>query len=220
MGVFLGQLTYASGVYWLSAAMAQVRGQVVPTAKTLLMGLEFAALLSAAAFVSGFTWEPVVNGLLYAFASISSANAVFVLVLICTTFIQGAVFFCGLQGARFALCNLLHFEAIEPPLAVHTLTYDGTLSLSIGGASGLFVATMPFASNFLTKAFGVQPTTGAFVGSLKGGTSMVVGFLLVQSIQNALFPSSTSWADSRKKGKQQLRYTQDEVLLPYRTPYG
>jgi hypothetical protein len=221
LGVFMGQLAYASGVYAVTAVTTQARGEVVPTAKTLLMGVEFAALLSAGAFLAGFTWEPVVNSLLFALApATTDANAVFVLVLVCAFFIQGTVFFVGVQGARYLFSSLLHFEAIDPPLSSHTMTYDGTLSLSIGGAQGLFVATMTFASNPLTKTFGVQSTTGPLVGSLRGGGSMVVGFLVVQTMQNIVFPASTTWADARKKGRQQLRYTREEILLPYRTPYG
>jgi hypothetical protein len=221
LGVFMGQLAYASGVYAVTAVTKHARGEVVPTAKTLLMGLEFAALLSAGAFLAGFTWEPVVNSLLFALApATTDANAVFVLILVCTLFIQGTVFFVGVQGARYLFSSLLHFEAIDPPLSSHTMTYDGTLSLSIGGAQGLFVATMTFASNPLTKTFGVQSTTGPLVGSLRGGGSMVVGFLVVQTMQNIVFPASTTWADARKKGRQQLRYTREEILLPYRTPYG
>ena len=221
LAVFVGQLSYASGVYALSAASARARGDVVPTAKTLLMGLEFAALISAAAFLAGFTWEPVVNALIAGCATVSaSANVVFLLVLLSTWLVQGAVFFVGLHGARFVMATLLRFEAIEAPLSTDTLVYDFTLSLSIGSASGFFVATDAFANNALTRAFGVQPWTGPWTASARGGASMVVGFLLAQGVQNAVFPANTTWADVRKKGKQQLRYTEEEVLLPYRTPYG
>lgn len=61
IGVFCGQLLYASAVYGVSAAQHHIAGQRVPTAKTLLMGLEHAALLAAAAFVAGTFWQPVAN---------------------------------------------------------------------------------------------------------------------------------------------------------------
>ena len=153
-------------------------------------------------------------------AMTASANGVFLLVLLSTWLVQGTVFFLGLHGARFVMATLLRFEAIEAPLSTDTLVYDFSLALSIGSASGFFVATDPFANNALTRAFGVEPTTGPWTASARGGASMVVGFLLAQGVQNAVFPANTTWADVRKKGKQQLRYTEEEVLLPYRTPYG
>ena len=135
--VFIGQLSYASFVYALSAASARARGDVVPTAKTLLMGLEFAALISAAAVLAGFTWEPVVSGLITACSAMTaSANGVFLLVLLSTWLVQGTVFFLGLHGARFVMATLLRFEAIEAPLSTDTLVYDFSLALSIGSASG------------------------------------------------------------------------------------
>jgi hypothetical protein len=65
-----------------------------------------------------------------------------------------------------------------------------------------------------------MPWTGPWTASFYGGASSATGFLVAQALQNALFPVNTSWADSRKKGHQQLKYTEEEILLPYRAPYG
>lgn len=74
-GVFTGQLLYASGVYAYSALVARATHSAVPTPKTLLMGLEIAALLSAAAFAAGFAWQPVVHMLVGASADAHHAAA-------------------------------------------------------------------------------------------------------------------------------------------------
>ena len=151
----------------------------------------------------------------------TNANLLFMLVLLGTWVLQGCIFLCGLQLSRFLMATLLRFEAIEGPMSTTTLVYDCTLSMSIGAAGGFFFSTdAGYASNPLTRAFGVEPWTNPFAASVFAGSSMVVGFIFAQSLQNALFPANTTWADSRKMGKQQLKYTSSEVLLPYRTPYG
>jgi hypothetical protein len=65
-----------------------------------------------------------------------------------------------------------------------------------------------------------MPWTGPWDAAFYGGASNATGFIFAQSLQNVLLPANASWADTRKKGQQQLRYTEGEVLLPYRTPYG
>ena len=123
--------------------------------------------------------------------------------------------------ARFSFHSALHLDAVEAAFLSTTLIYDATLAMSIGGAAGFFFATNgSYATNALTRAFGVMPWTGPWNAAFYGGASNATGFLFAQALQNALMPVNNSWADARKKGKQQLKYTENEVLLPYRTPYG
>ena len=135
--------------------------------------------------------------------------------------IQGCIFFVALHTARFLFAEGLGLDAVEAALSRSSAIYDSTLALSIGGAAAFFFATNgSYATNILTRAFGVMPWTGAWTAACYGGGSNALGFIVAQAIQNLLFPANTSWADSRKKGQQQLRYTEEEVLLPYRTPFG
>ena len=82
----------------------------------------------------------------------------------------------------------LKLEAIDSALTESALVYDWSLSLSIGCASGFFVATcgQAYADNVLRRAFGVNVDTGASEAGLLAGSSMVVGFLLAQVRSSAL----------------------------------
>lgn len=211
------------------------------------MGLEFAALVSAASFFTGFFWQPVANLMQALAAPVStSPNLLFAIVVTGLWLLEAVVFFVALHSARFVFASVLHFEAIEAAMLQNTLLYDSTLALSVGGATGFFFVTNgSYATNALTRAFGVMPWTGPWTASCYGGASSVTGFLFAQALQNALFPANRTWADSRKKGcaplsaktraarlrcsllfacsacrQQQLSYTEEEILLPYRAPYG
>ena len=177
-------------------------------------------MLSIAAFWTGTAWQPVVNALLSAAPS-QAGNSTFVYLLLATWLVQSLVFFAALQCTRWLLHSLLRLEAIDSALGEGTLVYDASLSLSVGAGGGFFVATcgLPLANNLLTKAFGVQ-NLGGWAACGAAGGSMVTGFLVAQAAQNALAPVNTSWADSRKKGREQLRDGGEKVMLPYRTPFG
>lgn len=134
----------------------------------------------------------------------------------------------GLHLFRFLYNVLLKWEGVDAPLTEGAFEYDMTLSMSIGGAAGLFVATEGYyAKNFLTDWFGVYKDTPVAEGCLLGGLSMVVGFVLVQSVQNVVMPVNTSWADQRHKGQKQMRDTGSErpttesgAPEPYIPPHG
>ena len=203
----------------------------MPTALSLLMGLEFAGLLAVAAFWAGACWQPSVNLLQLWLSGLhaASANTAFAALLLCTWLTMGSVFFVALHLTRYimhtlgyVLQSLLAFAAIDGALTESTLVYDATLAISIGGASGFFTATCgpAYADNALTRAFGISSATNSWAASSYAGGSMVLGFVVAQAVQNVVFPANTNWADLRKKGRQQLRYTTSEVLLPYRTPFG
>ncbi len=138
---------------------------------------------------------------------------------VCDT--QGCIFFVALHSVRLLFSKLFRFEAVEGALQRSSLIYDATLACSIGGAAGFFFATNgSYATNALTRAFGVMPWTGVWNAAFYGGASNASGFVFAQALQNVVLPANSSWADARKKGQQQLKYTEGEVLLPYRTPYG
>lgn len=193
----------------------------IPTPRTLLLGLEYSLLIATAALLTGCCWQPVANGLAAAVAISLPPNARFATIVASLTLIQGAIFFVSLHGSRILYSHVLQFEAIDGPFERSALVYDSTLAVSLGGAAGLFFATEgPYATNVLTHLFGVFPQTSASLASFRGGMSYVVGFSVLQCIQNVALPRNTSWADLRKKGKQQLKVTTDDVFLPYRTPFG
>ncbi len=148
-------------------------------------------------------------------------NTLFLIVLLGLWAIEGCIFFLALHAFRFLYADVVRLEGIESAFSRSSLIYDATLALSIGGAAGFFFATNgSYATNVLTRAFGVMPWTGPWEAALMGGGSNASGFIFAQAVQNVLFPANSSWADSRKKGQQQLKYTEGEVLLPYRTPFG
>jgi hypothetical protein len=151
----------------------------------------------------------------------TNPNVLFAIVASGLWVIEACIFFLALHTARFLLSAVVRMDAVEGCLKQSTLMYDATLAVSIGGAAGFFFATNgSYATNVLTRAFGVMPWTGVWAAAFYGGGSNATGFLFAQALQNVLLPANSSWADARKKGQQQLKYTESEVLLPYRTPYG
>ena len=221
VGVFFGQFAYSCLVYGAAVVRKRREGARVPTPRVLLFGLEYSALIATAALITGCCWQPVTNGLMAAAGESLPPNARFALIVASLTLIQGAIFFVSLHGSRLLYSVALQLEAIDAPFERSALVYDSTLSLSLGGAAGLFFATDgPYAANVFTRFFGVFPRTSADMAAFRGGMSYVVGFAVLQLLQNAAFPANTSWTDLRKKGKQQLKATESQVFLPYRTPFG
>lgn len=114
IGVGVGQLAYASGVYAVAALSSALAGQPVPTARTLLMGLEFAALLSVAAFWTGCCWQPVVNALQLWLTGLhdASPSGAFVVLLLGTWLVEAVVFFVSLHATRYVMHSLLQLECV------------------------------------------------------------------------------------------------------------
>ena len=58
-----------------------------------------------------------------------------------------------------------------------------------------------YTSNWVTRAFGVWPSTPVGYGCFLAGASMVVGFVTAQAVQNFMLPENTSWADQSKQAR-------------------
>ncbi len=123
-----------------------------------------ATLLGTGAFCSGTVWQPTVDY----FCSVPMTG------IVCAT-----VFFLGLRGARTVLQ--------EPASYVR----DAGLSLSIGGAAGMFVFTDPTLVSF--PLFHVLPNTAAAQACAIAGLSTGTGFTLVQTMQN--MKNGPCWLD-------------------------
>eukprot|EP01031_Cornospumella_fuschlensis_P029517 gene29517-35625_t len=112
-------------------------------------------------------------------------------------FISGLVFYVSMMSFR-CLAQVLSiyipaFKVVEP--VQERLKSDLTLSLSVGLGDAFFLGTAvnQFPPNGLTDAFGVGDNTEAFEGMMKAGTSVIVGFSIMQIVENLLW--RTVWTD-------------------------
>ena len=84
----------------------------------------------------------------------------------------------------------------------HNLKQDFGLSLSIGGATGCFVATdLSFTTaqsdvlyQITSPVFGVGEADSVLLGCVKAGASTLTGFGVFNAAQNAL-PAGMNWMD-------------------------
>ena len=109
----------------------------------------------------------------------------------------GGVFFVGLRAGRAAMPWMPSGDA-------KNMVQDAGLSVSIGGATGCFVATdTSFVGaqadalyKVLAPVYNVLPTDSALVGCIKAGSSTLSGFGAVNAVQALLLPAGTCWMDN------------------------
>ena len=83
------------------------------------------------------------------------------------------------------------------------LKQDFGLSLSIGGATGLFVATdLSFTAaqsdvlyQITSPVLGIGDADSVLLGCIKAGSSTLAGFGVFNAVQNAL-PAGANWMDN------------------------
>lgn len=199
LGVLLGHLLWSLVKQtWIDS--------MVSMDKELHVGL----FLACSAFLSGTAWQPAVNG----FGPLGLGFG-FNFVAIGTGLICGTMFMIGLRLGRTIYSKLelkceklpyyltlahrqSYVPAIEAPSS-ENLILDAQLALSIAGGAACFVGTdVTFgASNWLRAIVGVYGKTLQFEGCVKAGFSTLLGFGVVQMVQNAFVSREGSWTDSR-----------------------
>lgn len=174
IGVFLGHTLYMVG------KSAAVKG--ISVTEQAQVGLQ----LGTAAVFSGTAWQPVVNML-------TSTGAHFSAVAAGTTALCGLAFFTGLRVARIAYSPIMSGVA---PNDYSNLKADALLSVAIGGATGAFVGTdVGQIGNWLAPVFGIVDGTPDLIGSAIAGSSTATGFLVFQTVENAVLTKGKNWVD-------------------------
>eukprot|EP01039_Chlorochromonas_danica_P010641 gene10641-11797_t len=119
----------------------------------------------------------------------------------------GAFFFMWLIASLTYFASMTFFRAVaeigskhlpilkvvEPPSL--RIWSDFSLSISVGLGDAFFMGTVPdqFNHNWLAPAFGVHDDTETFLAMLKSGLSVLIGFLIMQVVENLIFKSA--WTD-------------------------
>jgi len=240
LGVFAANVGQLALVYGVSALHHAAEKQPLPATGLFKAGAQFSFFLAAAAFCSGFAWQPLMN-VLTRLADLTASgpghyifhgpdnvsnhvvtqrednNARFFVVLFGLWLLDGLVYFIGSQAFRAVLSFGLAWDAVEPPLKRSSLLYDGTLAISVGACAGSFYCVD--AQNALTSHFDVHPQTSLLMAAFLGGIANLIGFILAQGVQNVLLPPNTSWADLRVRGRRsEVMRALDQPLGPYRPP--
>lgn len=130
-------------------------------------------------------------------------------------FISGLVFYVSMMSFRALAQVLSHFhpvfKVVEP--VQERLKSDLTLSISVGLGDAFFLGTAvnQFPPNGLTDAFGVGDHTEPFEGMMKAGLSVVVGFLIMQVVENILW--KTAWTDDANEDDSSTHGQQNQKAL-------
>lgn len=179
LGDACGVLIGHTGYYALKSAMDP----------TIDMTQEFhtGIFLASAAFCSGAAWQPTVNLL-------QGANFSFNQVVIGTTLATASAFYIGLRGGRSIYSNFLKVA----PADYDNLRGDAQLSLAIGGACGAFVGTDTaylVDQNYLKGIVGIDDADADLLGCVKAGSSTALGFNVIQTGENLVYPAKKVWTD-------------------------
>lgn len=151
--------------------------------------------LSTAAGLSGFVWQPVVNTLM---------DSTFFPTMIGTGIICGTTFYTGLRFSRIIYSPFTHVEKRTP---INEVT-DYQLSLSIAGATAMFVATDPnILFNVMSPYLAITENMSVVNGVYLAGLSTSLGFTSIQTLQNFKL---ISWLDEEHITKK----TYNNVLNP------
>lgn len=199
LGVLTGHLLWRLPVTFIFHDKFQPRAEV-----------QTALFLASASFLSGSSWQLVVN---------LTTTLGFYGVAVITGTVCACMFFIGLRAGRAVYGRWLGWEHL---LGVGW-GLDAQLAASIGGASFLFVATdTGVSSNPLINVFGVEEHASAFLGMFQAGASTFCGFLAVQAVQNlVLFRHGRSWLDAPAEGEEAsraaLRQHRDALLTGSRS---
>lgn len=177
-GVFLGHTLF-------KAAQSLVSDKV-----SLPAEIKTGTWLSTGALFAGTSWQPAVN-LFHDTLGMGFMPCAGATVATC-----GTMFLVGLRVGRAAF-------PFMPAGDSANLKQDFGLSLSIGGATGLFVATdLSFTAaqsdvlyQITSPVLGIGDADSVLLGCIKAGSSTLAGFGVFNAVQNAL-PAGANWMDN------------------------
>jgi len=149
--------------------------------------MQTATWLASSAFLAGTAWQPTVNVL-------AAAGLGFNPVAMGTGAITGACFMVGLRLGRTI------YGGFMPAIAAGTsenLVADAQLSVAIGGGTGCFVGTDAGSldGNWMRPVLGIEESTPDLLGCVKAGSSTLIGFGVVQTVENLAIPAGNCWTD-------------------------
>jgi len=152
--------------------------------------LKTATWLATGALCAGSAWQPAVN--LFA----GSMGLGFTSTFLGVTAVCGTMFMGGLAAGR-------KMYSWMPDATSKNIKQDIGLCISIGGATGMFVATDPsFIANadLLYSAtaplFNITSEMSTLQGCAIAGSSTMTGFALFNGAQNVLLPAGQNWMDN------------------------
>jgi hypothetical protein len=177
IGVMLGHLLYMAGK------------KTVTGDEGIDIGKEFQTgiMLGSAAVCSGTAWQPTVTAL-------QAAGWGFETSVTATGGVAVLAFFAGLRLARLVYAPI--FRGVEEATYAN-LKADAALSVAIGGAAGCFLGTDVSyqAANWMAPAIGIHESSSALAASCLAGTSTLIGFSVVQTAENLVYPKDKCWVD-------------------------
>lgn len=114
--------------------------------------------------------------------------------VIATGGVATLAFFSGLRLARLAYSPI--FDGVEEA-TYSNLKADAALSVAIGGAAGCFLGTDVSygAANWMGSAIGIQDTYSPLLSCAVAGTSTMLGFSVIQTGENLVYPKDKCWVD-------------------------
>jgi len=137
---------------------------------------------------SATTWQPIVN-------TLQEMGLSFLGVFVGTWIMSTYAFNFGLRLARNIYSEKMKY--VECPTWENS-RIDMLLSISIGGASALFVGTdidyRP-EENFMKDLFGIHDEYSSVYGAFIAGCSTSIGFGVIQFATNLIFPAGKCWID-------------------------
>lgn len=174
------------------------------------------AFFCAIFFGSGTTWQRIVNDTID--YGMNFTQAFFFVWLMCFLLfltVLTVMRFLNTQYTRQQINRVLHVE--DDFMTVQQRFYfDVQLAASIAMADAFFVGTVTGVNNWnnwLSPAFGVYDSTHEFTAMCKSGGSTLVGFLVLQLVQNAIMKDC--WVDPVEPDRkpQQSSDTSGNVIM-------
>lgn len=177
IGVMMGHVLY------MTLKKAVTGNSEIDVGKELQTGI----MLGSAAVCSGTAWQPTVNALQAAGWGFESSVAA-------TGGVAVFAFFTGLRLGRLVYAPI--FRGVEEA-SYGNLKADAALSVAVGGAAGCFLGTDVSyqAANWMAPVIGIQESYSAATASCLAGTSTLLGFSVVQTAENLVYPKDKCWVD-------------------------
>jgi hypothetical protein len=169
------------------------------------------AYFCAAFFGSGTTWQRIVNDTIR--YGMNFTEAFFYVWLLCFLLFQTVLTVLRFLNTRYTKKRLNQAFGVDDFLSVRRrFFFDIQLSLSIACADAFFVGTVTGVyrgTNWLAPAFGVYPSTHKLEAMAKSGASTLVGFLVLQLLENAIMKDC--WVDPMEAEEKEPRPTISET---------
>jgi hypothetical protein len=153
---------------------------------------------------SGTTWQRIVNDCIR--YGMTFTEAFFYVWLLCFLLFLTVLTCMRLLNTRYARDQINRLLQVDDDFmsARQRFYFDIQLALSISLADAFFVGTVKdqLENNWLAPAFGFDDNTPEFTAMCKSGGATLIGFLVLQVVQNAIMKDC--WVDpvDREKNRE------------------